>query len=317
MAKKPILGVLQSSYSWDLSSSLPFAKDEDRKGYARFFSLAQEYNFSPIALLEEDYTNGSYTKGWQWNGTEWHRVKGPISPTIIFDKTKFTYHGITERMESEAHFITVNPWEMNIVASDKLFSGIAFSHITPKTVMIHNRQQLSRALDQITTDKVVLKPRLGIGGEGIRILPRKKAYGVRSIENMILQEFIDTKKGIADTYVGIHDFRVIIAGDTPVFSYIRTPAPGTELCNISQGGGVIDVPLKSMPTTLRPLLKTIYEALSLFPYKFYSADFLFKNTKTPLLIELNTKPILVFPPEYQKQEERMHQLYLKYFQGLV
>jgi glutathione synthase/RimK-type ligase-like ATP-grasp enzyme len=312
--KQIVLAILYSGNDW--KKGIPFSDTAQRAAYEAFFTEAKEYSFLPIRVCVDWFQKGVFTRYWIFDGT-WRKVAQPISPTIILDKSVSDYTTIAQKQRIAAETLFINPWEFDVLASDKLLTHIAFPTITPPTKLVRNRKDLRESLASIRSKELVLKPRLGHGGEGIHIVTHQQAKQMTIDSLTIVQPLIDTEKGIPGLYRGIHDLRVLFAGKQIVASYIRTPAPGTKLCNISRGGGVIEVPRKKLPKTLRPLLTQISTALSVFPYTLYSADFFYEKGKTPLLIELNTKPIIAFPKQYTDLQTGIHQIYLKYLASVI
>lgn len=315
MSKRKIFAVLFPGNDW--SRRHPNMSEDQRRGYEDFFDLARRaYNLLPVRVSKKWFRRTHFDRFWTWQNGAWQKIKRPIRPDIILDKTLFTYGDVQRKVAIGNQFLTVNPWELDMIASDKLLTNITFAPLTPPTFLIKKSADIPAALAKIQTKKIVLKPRLGFGGKGIQIMPRAQARKIQPHHLMLAQPLIATDQGIPGLYRGVHDFRIIFAGDKPMIAYIRTPAPGTLLCNISQGGGVIFVPTSKIPTALKPAWQYILDTLKIFPYKIFSVDFFFGKGR-PYLVELNTKPIMYFPPAFKKEQTKMHHAYLRYLTSLL
>jgi hypothetical protein len=297
--------------------SQPFSDIELDDAYASFLDLAPEYGLTASIVQRKWYTKGGFDRSWIRKKGQWQLSEKRLKPKLIMDKEALGYDELNLKMELPRMGLTINPWGFDLIASDKLLTSATFHKIVTPTYLVRDLASLKQAVTQIGTKEVVIKPRLGSGGKGIQIVRKSKIQDVQCSELSIVQPFVDTSAGIPGLYKGIHDYRVVFVGNKPVVSYIRTPAPGTRLCNISQGGGVIMVPISKMPKSLKPLIKSALSTLSIFPYKAFSLDFFFDHKKKPHLVEVNTKPIMAFPAGFRKTQDRMHHAYLKYFASLV
>lgn len=315
MAKR-ILAITYSGNDWHRKQ--PFPDALQRASYEAFSRLASEYGFRVIRTSVSWFSRGAFSRYWEYEekSSSWKKVRATVKPALIFDKATLDYAELHTKQHIAASFFTVNDWELDLLASDKLLTNTLFSEFVPPTVLVRTTADLKRAVADMQGKELVLKPRLGHGGKGIRMLSRSRMAKERVKELSILQPVIDTSAGIPGLYKGIHDVRVIFTGETPATAYIRTPAPGTKLCNISQGGGVRFISVNALPKQLRPVLQAVLKRLAIFSYKIFSADFFFDPEGTPQLIELNTKPIMYFPEGFEAERERMHRAYLDYFQSI-
>lgn len=296
----------------------PFTDDKLADTYERFFQLAREYGFDSRCAPLRWYDGKKITQYWEYTKEGWQVQKKSYTPEIVLDKTSFSYQDISKKEQLHAKAIVVNPWELDMLASDKLLTAAAFADISPKTILVSRQEDLHAAIKQLETKTVVLKPRTASGGEGIQILSKAKARKIEFVQPMIVQEHIDSSKGIPKLYKGIHDYRIIYAGEKPIMTYIRIPAKGTVLCNFAQGATAKFIPVKNIPKKLEPLIQAILERLRVFPNKIFSMDFFFGENGKPRLIELNTKPTMtLYYKEYRTHEDRLHKSYLKYLATLV
>ncbi|PIW36697.1 MAG: hypothetical protein COW24_03995 [Candidatus Kerfeldbacteria bacterium CG15_BIG_FIL_POST_REV_8_21_14_020_45_12] len=317
MAKRKIFGVMYPGSDWN--QPLPFSdkKSDQREAYESFFTLARdEYGMEPVRFSQQWYKDGSFTRAWGWKGGRWIKLRKPILPDVIMDKSTLSYATLTKKMEINERFHVVNAWELDLISSDKMLTATSFADFTPETFLVRTKTDLHEALKKIPSAEVVMKPRLGYGGDGVQIISKQKARQVNISGLTIVQRFVDTQGGVPGLYRGIHDFRIIFAGDKPIISYIRTAAPGTKLCNMSLGGGVIFVPISKIPKVLKPYVQRVLRSFAVYPDKLFSVDFFFERGR-PYLVEINSKPMIYFPPGHEKQTAQMQRSYMEYFSKLL
>ncbi len=303
----------------DWSQKLPFPakKPDQREAYEMMFTMAEEeFGLAPMRFSQQWYRDGAFTKAWAWKKRRWVKLRKKVRPDLIMDKSTLSYESLTHKMEIHRRFLSVNPWELDLLSSDKMLTATTFSELSPETYLVRSSADLRDVLKKLPAGEVVLKPRLGYGGEGVRIISKRKAQQVKVRGLTVVQRFVDTSAGVPGLYKGIHDFRVIYAGDKPFMAYIRTAAPGTKLCNMSLGGGVIFVPVSKIPKVLKPHLSHVVKTFAAFPHKLFSVDFFFERGK-PRMVELNSKPMVYFPPGHERQTMKMQRAYLKYFASII
>ncbi|MBI2410510.1 MAG: ATP-grasp domain-containing protein [Candidatus Kerfeldbacteria bacterium] len=313
--KNKILAILYSGD--DARKKIPFTNSIQRECYEQLYALAEkEYQMTIVRVCIDWFQGKSFRQFWAYKNKRWQKITRSIIPDIILDKSAFAYETIPVKKEIATQYVLVNPWELELLVSDKLFLPILFPQYIPYTTHANTSEELRAALRRVPGKKVVIKPRIGLGGAGI-IIAAKSAIREKQIRfPIIVQEFIDTQKGIPNVYPSIHDLRMLFTGEKIIGAYIRTPAPGTLLCNMSQQGGARFISISEIPKTVFPIIRSIQKSLSLFPYKVYTADFFFTNGR-PLIVELNAKADFFFPPEFLKNRTKLYHAYLRYFSTLV
>jgi len=309
MTKKRVLGILLEKNNWN--ASYPLETQEQSKAYCQFALIAKkEFDIEIVLLPLSQYKKGTFSNGWVEKNGHWVKKKVLPKVQVILDKTSFLYNKIPVKQEIDLHHIVVNPWELDLIASDKLFTNTVFAHITPATFKIESHQDIHQHLPLIPTKKIVIKPRLGYGGKGIQIINKGETHKISSAEFSILQPFVDSSNGIKGLAESIHDLRIIFAGERVIASYIRTPQPNSLICNIGQHGKARFLTNAQIPKQLREPIRYIQKTFAHFPYKLYTADFFFQKQK-PLLIEINTRPPVYFE-RYPAYEKKLQKLYLQY-----
>ena len=156
--------------------------------------------------------------------------------------------------------------------------------MSPKTFLVKNEKDLEKAKKEIKTDKIILKPRFGHGGVGIKIIKKNQFPKIKT--EYVAQEFIDASKGIPKLKIkGIHDLRCVTINGKIAYTYVRVPGHGL-LANLHQGGKVINV---NAPKRVQIIVKKIDSFMKKFGKRVYSADFFFSKGRY-YLVELNSKP---------------------------
>lgn len=312
---RPVVAILYSGDDW--RKRIPFSDPEQRAGYESFYDALRDAGYEPMRICIEWFRNGRFTKAWTYSDGRWRKLRRPARPDFILDKASLSLDNLPLKQAIAEEFMVINPWELEMIADDKLITNIAFAEIAAPTYLVRSQADVQRVVDEMKAEDIVLKPRFGHGGKGVRILPRAEARVADIDELTVVQPFVDTSAGIPGIHDGIHDFRIVYADDKQIAAYVRTPAPGTALCNISQGGGMFEVSVSDIPKSLQKPLEQIEKRFAVFPHKIYSVDFFYQNRRTPLLVEINSKPIITFPLQFQAFQDTLHRAYIDYIDAVL
>ena len=183
-----------------------------------------------------------------------------------------------------------------------------------KNWVVKNKTDLKKHLPKIKTSKIVLKPLIESGGKGIQIINKKDALSQAIIDRpYLIQDFIDSSFGVPGINHGMHDLRLVFINDKVIYSYIREPAKGSYLANLSQGGCLKIVPKNKLPKSLLPIIKQVNELFATFEPRIYSIDFMFDEKKKPWIVELNSMPGLFFTSEEKPYMLEMYKELLDVF----
>jgi glutathione synthase/RimK-type ligase-like ATP-grasp enzyme len=184
---------------------------------------------------------------------------------------------------------------------------------SPKTIFVDNETDFFEALKNITTEKVVLKPNTGTGGRGVRIFDKNDPVldeKMKSViaEGALLQEFIDTKHGIAGICDSYHDLRLAVVNDTIALVHVRAPEPGSLIANYQQGATIKELAREDLPEEVVAFHKKIHTKITeQFPKPMYTMDIGVGASGHPLLFEINGTT--AFPwPEFQSKDFFIEQL---------
>ncbi len=127
------------------------------------------------------------------------------------------------------------------IANNKLypasFSGEAARFI-PKTHVSKSQEYLEQVLDESETEKMIMKPLNGFGGQGVIVIEKSAQQNFRSL----LEFYIGGEQGnyvILQEYVeGAHrgDVRILLLNGEPIGAMRRVPSGSDIRSNIHAGG---------------------------------------------------------------------------------
>ncbi len=225
---------------------------------------------------------GKFSQSWKFNnGTPIEA--GEVAADIIYDKG-------SPKVKLEPGIDIVNSQFMNAICEDKFKTYELFPELSPKTVIATNQDELMRAVTDINSEMIVIKPTVGYGGAGVEVLSRKKAKTHKIGPTPILvQQFIDTSGGIKGLTEGVHDLRLVIIGGEIITAMVRKPPKGSLVANLKIGGSLTVINLGNLPSSAVKLAKNVDSIFKKYPKRVYSIDMAYEGTR-PYLIELNSRP---------------------------
>lgn len=187
-----------------------------------------------------------------------------------------------------------------------------FPHLCAKTIFLESNPTPEQ-LDELQTERIVLKPLSDSGGKGIYIVAKDADITALNLKYPYLaQEFLDTSSGIPGICEGRHDLRLITSHGELVTAYFRRPPEGGMLANISLGGSAQDLVNEQVPADAVAIMKEVDAHFTNFPQRMYSVDILYANGK-PYLCELNDKPGFPLVEQTQYYKDRFNQAILDNF----
>jgi glutathione synthase/RimK-type ligase-like ATP-grasp enzyme len=184
----------------------------------------------------------------------------------------------------------MNPKEITLLGNDKRLMYEIFEKFQPFSATCYDRAELDRALQQIKTDRVVVKDPTGYGGAGVHIGTREEV--LKKIKGadypLLAQEFMDTSVGIPGIVEGVHDLRLELVGGKIAACYIRSPKKGELRANVALGGTARYLSMDEIPARAVYLSKRIDAYFRGLP-RHYAIDFA-RSARGWKLIELNARP---------------------------
>ncbi|UPA22003.1 hypothetical protein K8942_02950 [Candidatus Peribacteria bacterium] len=261
----------------------PFNKEEYRSAYHDLAAMIAEKGGRFVIVRGLDtYREGmTFSRYWAFENDDFRLHDEPISVDMMYDKG--------EDFVGDANTRFANDPAFDAVCSDKELTAEMFPDLVPVTFVAHAASELDGVLQKIPTDTVVAKPIDGAEGRGIFIESKKDIAKHVTDFPYLIQEFVDTSDGIPGLVDGMHDFRMVCINGEVVVSYIRTPAEGLRISNVSLGGKETEVLIGDIPDEALNMMKIVDAKLSRYPRRIYSADFARGKGGNWRLIELNAK----------------------------
>lgn len=141
--------------------------------------------------------------------------------------------------------LIVNDLEGLRIANNKLYTasmeGIA-SEFIPTTHVSKNRDYLQRVLEESDSEKMILKPLNGFGGQGVIVIEKNARQNFRSLLDFYIGEEEKSNYVILQDYIeGAEegDKRILMLNGEPIGAMRRVPAQGDIRSNIHAGGTVV------------------------------------------------------------------------------
>ncbi|MFZ2626369.1 MAG: ATP-grasp domain-containing protein [Candidatus Moraniibacteriota bacterium] len=298
--------ILFGKSNWE--RALPFSSEAFQASYECLYSLAKKNNIQMYraSCLWYDYDKHVFKYAWTYEDeTGWTRAFN-IQPDLIYDKTGADMEIYYRKELIAKHYRFVNSLRFTHMLDNKLITSMIFHKWSKKSWIVNNPEKLKNILPKIRSRKFVIKPISESGGRDVQILRKEEALEKVTFSNdYIIQEFIDSSSGVPGISENIHDLRLVFVNDKISYAYIREPAEGNYLANLSQGGSLSIVPTDSIPRSLYPIIRCANRVFETFNPRVYSIDFMFDENKKPWIVELNSMPGLYFTPQ-----EKPHMLKL-------
>jgi glutathione synthase/RimK-type ligase-like ATP-grasp enzyme len=299
------------------SESRPFKNKDYQYSYEFFYTLCKKNGIQMYRASYEwyDYKKNIFKYAWIYEGenANWKRVFN-IKPDLIYDKTKARMEVYYKKELIRRKYPFINNLEFTRLIDDKLTTSLLFEKWSKKSWLIEDRKGFKKALEKIRGKKVVLKPLIESGGKGVLILKKEEIIKKAKVDSPhILQEFIDSSRGVPEFSKGIHDLRLVFVNDKIIYAYIREPKKGSFLANLAQGGSLTIVPLKKLPKSLFPIIRHANDIFKTFEPRVFCVDFMFDEKGKPWIVELNSMPGLYFSPHEKPSMVRMYRELLRMF----
>lgn len=263
----------------------PFDKKWKCDDYAEYTEMLRERGVDVVCGEYRWYSDGKMDKVFRWNGSEWEKVEDVeldgVYDLFRHDKEK---HRLKQQMRDEVGIL--NDPEVADLCQDKLKTFEEFEEYIPDTSKA-SEENVEKLIER--DGEVIIKPRYGSSGEGIRKIDSMDEYGVEDAERVLAQEFIGGA-GIPELDVeGPHDLRILVVNDEVVGSYLRIPDEDSLLSNVAQGGSKDYVDLEEVPDEVKDLVGDVAEELDEYRPIIYTVDFMLADGD-PYIVELNSQP---------------------------
>lgn len=309
--------ILFGKKKWD-SPAFQNGNDSYRKCYEYLYRLAEK---NDIELFRASFTwydadQNIFKYAWTFKCGEWIRVHD-INPDLIYDKTSYKAKTTFFKSTIAEVFPIVNNVEFSELIDNKLFVSLLFPQYCKKQHKALNQKNLLDIAKSINTEKIVVKPSTDSGGKNVHILDKANVNTLKVGFPVLVQEFIDSSGGIDDIVDSVHDLRLVFIEDSLVHSYIRIPAKGSLLANLSQGGSIKIISSSQLPSSLKDLVSTVQDSLQTFENKIYTIDIMFDENQKPWIIELNSMPGLFFAENQRKEMKLVYKSIIDLFKKIL
>lgn len=269
-------------------------KEDCRKNYEFLYKMGEEKGIKFYRGNINNYQEGKFEIAQSFENNLWLQ-KTNIKPDIVIDKYVYsaTEKENTIKKEISKKSILINDVYFNRIFSSKFMTYSIFSDYMPLTFIVYNKKDLVNKIDKIKSKKVVIKPDDGFGGRGVFIIDKNEAkkMAVTKVKfPTIVQEFIDSSKGIKGIVDNTHDLRVVFINHHPIISYLREPVKGSLISNVSLGGKRKVLDLFLIPIKIKNEFNAIASKMKIFENTIYSIDFIFDKNKKPYILEINSPP---------------------------
>lgn len=266
----------------------PFDDDNMDEGYRVFSEIAEERGASVFIGNFAWFDNGSVENPYVLRQGSWKKLDEGKDVDVIFDKFRFDDETVGIKRDMNDLLPVLNSFQLEEICKDKLLTAEKFQAV-PETQPA-TRENVSRMLEDY--GRAVLKPRYDFGGRGIKIVKDIEEFEIG--ENLLVQRFIDSKSGIPDLDIdGVHDLRVIVVNGEPVTSFVRTPNQGL-ISNVSRGGSMTHIEIEDVPESALRIVDEVEDVFRRFGSRVYAVDFIFDENGEPWILEMNSKPGLLF-----------------------
>lgn len=258
----------------------PFDELEYWKSYQELADeiIKQGAEFYIVRSQSTYLGEGVFEKSWQFKDGKLIEC-GKVKIDALYDKGSF----VTDR-----RILVLNNEEINEICTNKWQTYQLFPQYFPKTILVHTKEQLDTAINEITTSNIVVKPVNGAEGKDVFIGDHDYIMNAALTYPCLVQEFINSSMGIAGLVEGLHDFRIALINGEIVYSFLRTPPPKSLVANVAQGGNQISVDIDKIPKEALELIHTVDSYLSKFGPRFYGIDIAMSPNGFKI-IELNSR----------------------------
>lgn len=284
-------------YGNDWHRNLPMQKSRPtRESFEDWYIRAEKYGvkFYRASIQWYDMKKGVFTKAWTFEDGSWKKIDSPIKPMAIFDKiaSKRNYEIHETKMEIVKRVPIINHPLFRIATDNKMSQYLLLQEYMPYSRFVSRRDEFTRAIEGVQSQKAVVKPFHGSGGFGIKIDTRENLLKGRYNYPLLVQEFIESNKGIPgfSKENEVSDLRMVYVNNTLIYSLSRRAAKDSLFTNFHQGATASLVQKNQIPDSAMQISKQITQKLSVFGHSNYSLDFMFDNSEKPFLVEMNTTP---------------------------
>ena len=294
---KPSIGILFTD-SAKSDGSVPFKSRKSSRAHSIFSKRVEQQGLNAFFAYYREYKDGKLKNCWYRHNERWKLANDKEIDVIYSRFAGSIYAGnkknkLAERFKHKMAEQTtlVNHPLLDEFCWDKKIVAEMFPEFCPKTFIVNTKKGLKLVLSDIKSERVVIKPRYGTLGKEV-IITDKDNLPDKIEKNTVVQEFIDTSKGIRKVTDGLHDMRLIMINGKIDHAHIRIPKKGLLTANVALGGKKIFISNWLIPRKARTMAKNIDKLFKGFYPRIYSVDFLFDGKGKPFIVECNSQPMI-------------------------
>jgi len=257
--------------------------------YGLFTRIGRSKGFKVIIGISANYSKKKFKEAYEYKRGNFEIVKDQ-KVDILFvrfwhnKKNNLIYKHIYKKIN------IFNHPELNKICWDKYACSKIFKGFMADSYLVNNKEELKKAVKNIDSEKIVIKPRFGIMGYGVKVINKNELSEVR--ENTIVQRFVDSSDGINFLGIkGIHDLRIVTLSGKIDHAYVRRPRSGL-LSNIAQGGYVTHVDKEKLPDEVVDIVRKVDEKMKKYGPRLYTVDMMFEKGDKPVVTELESVPVI-------------------------
>lgn len=277
----------------------PFGKEWKNKDYAKYTELGEKNQLDIYLGEYRWYEDGKMKKAWKWNGQEWEKHTN-VDINGVYDLFRHDKEKLQVKKQMQQEVGIINHPELTDICQDKLKTYKLFEENIPETKN-YTESNLDQMLEKY--DKVVLKPRYGSSGEGIKIISSVSELNeFNPEEDYLVQKFMETDGADWLGIEGPHDVRIFVINGEIVGSHVRTPGEDSLLSNNALGGDQRYVDVDQIPESAKQIVSKVEDELNKFEPSIYTVDFMFDNQDKPFIVELNSQPGIYYHQDVKDKD---------------
>lgn len=288
------LVVIYFGDDWDFA--VPISNNLTREAFQEWNRMGEQSGVSVFraSIQWYDVERGVFTKAWAFRNEAWQRIEEPIFADLIYDKvgSKHDYELFELKKSMATRTKLYNDPQFRAIVGNKISQYMLFGEFMPKSFIANSERDLKLVMKEVQTEKVVVKPLYGSGGEGIVIDEKINIPNFTYTFPVLVQEFVVSENGIPgfSKKKETSDLRLVFNNHQLEYALSRIAKEGSLFTNLHQGASGVMVPKDAIPQSIWEIVAQVQKKLEVFPEAQYSIDFIFDNQGKPFLIELNTTP---------------------------
>lgn len=301
---------------------LPFSNTRENNSYAHLAGLCQQLGIDLYIAHFANLLSGARILAWKQESNQW---KCGIQPLGTF---AISYADLPQnfpvanalRLALLDHRIPiVNPLALSDLCTDKLASYELLPQYFAPTFKLEEATLYQHLINipyhsDLSTAQLILKPRYGERGKGIKVINLQdlEQYRSRKPVDYLVQPIINTETGIPALGIkGRHDLRILIHNGQIVQVYARIPPAEQLISNTSYGGQIHYFEVAALPQRIRQFVLGVDQHFTHYTPRFYSIDIGVSPTGRIWIFEFNTMPGIVWKPDCEQDQQKnreMHQV---------